>query len=242
MSRLLLTHETNTLPNVETSIVERPRRLRLAKGCRSGERYDSTVELPLDSRKGLGGKRQRELVVLQPNGNSYILGRSTRQTEVLPRYVSTTASGPDTPLFTHAQFDELIQVYSNRCATNPMVIITQKSKHEKLVEALSHLNCRRVVNFMVYTFDGMEHIVVFAGEVTTIGNLLHEYPAIADAPAKNCYIKFWGGPPDQVGFFYGTVLTVLCDAIMQTTCDGNMAIYQRFLNLQKNEEELLSTS
>jgi hypothetical protein len=123
-----------------------------------------------------------------------------------------------------------------------MVIIKSKSKHQKLVEALSHLNCRRAVNFLLYTFEAVENVIVFAGVVTTVGKLMHECSPLADAPAKSCYLKFWGGPPEKQGFFTGTLLTALCDAIMQTTCDGNMAIYQRFLSLEHHEEELFSTS
>jgi hypothetical protein len=100
------------------------------------------------------------------------------------------------------------------------------------------------VNFLIYTFGGREDLIVFAGIVTTVGRLLAECDGMSDAPAKNCYVKFWGGPPDNKGFFPGTLLTALCDKIMNTTCDNNWAIYSRFLNLEslEHEEEFSGTS
>jgi hypothetical protein len=200
----------------------------------------------MDANKRVGKRRLRELVVVQPNGESYVLGRSTRQTEVLPWDTRHGASGPNIDLLTDPQFEGVRKVCSSiRIRANDnMVIITkhQKSRHDKLLDALQHLNCRRVINYLVYTFDSVEDVIIFAGVVTSVSRLLQECDGLADSPAKNVYVKFWGGPPTRQAFFYGTLLMVLCDKILTTTTDGNFAIYNRFLALKENEEELFSTS
>lgn len=242
MSRLFLSHETIILPNNETPITNRPRRIRPYTGI--GRRVcGRTNGRATNIRKGLGETGRNNCTLVQPDGNIFILGRPATTTKLLQGHISSTSGGQGIELFTGAQLREFGEVCSSLTTTDTMVI-RPKSPHVRLQESLSYLNCRRAVNFLIYTFGGRGDFLVFAGEVITVGRLLAEQAALANAPAKNCYVKFWGGPPSSVGFFSGTLLTALCDRIMNTTRDNNWAIYNLFLDLERleYEEEFSGTS
>ena len=97
---------------------------------------------------------------------------------------------------------------------------------QNMFNAAQHLTVSRVVWALKYIFQVHDFDIVIGSDFTTSVKLAELYP---NAKADGIKITFWGGPPTDINWHEGTLLTYLIDNVLHALADGNIEKTQKFI-------------
>ncbi len=166
-----------------------------------------------------------------------LLGRSTKQTDILQGQSISIANRQGLRLFVYPYTRQLIPDNGDSAEAKDISVVVRVTNNNKtlytaLREKLSKLTAARAVNYLNYSFDaGFEEIEINGIKSTPVA-LMSDLPGLQTVLAcEVAPLSFWGGPPGKRTWYDGSLLTVLADHIMRAADAGNMALLGRFLNL-----------
>ena len=191
----------------------------------------------VSSSEGLDQNGRSGMFIGEGYPRDNLLGRSTKQTDILQGQSISIANRQGLRLFVYPYTRQLIPDNGDSAEAKDISMVVRVTNNNKtlytaLREKLSKLTAARAVNYLNYSFDaGFEEIEINGIKSTPVA-LMSDLPGLQTVLAcEVAPLSFWGGPPGKRTWYDGSLLTVLADHIMRAADAGNMALLGRFLNL-----------
>ena len=200
--------------------------------CLPGESRDTCIS------QGLGAVGQGISLIGASNRNNPILGRSPESTSILQGNSTDLIVRPSTGLFIPAFGSGVVSSSGDNSQAGTytsMVVntITSPDMRAKLLERLNGIQAVRVVNYLHYSFDCGDEPISINGVYSSLTLLRETFPGFDMLRASEVGpLKFYGGPPNKLGWYYGSLLTILIDKVLCAYTTGKMHVVGRFLNLE----------
>lgn len=243
---MLPSNEKHRKPDTKSRLRQDRRRQRaesLSVNLPSGESQSLRIftgESEANVSQGLGGNGCSILSDGARNLPDSILGRPAKQTQLLLGYTTNLIVRPGTGLFIPA-FSQGTMCHTGDTqretagAYTSMVVntVTNPEMRKQLLDRLRDITAVRAVNYLHYTFDSCDDPISVNGVYSSSKLLRDTFPGFEMLRASEVGpLRFYGGPPSKLGWYYGSVLTLLLDKILCAYVSGQTQVVGRFLNLE----------
>jgi hypothetical protein len=113
------------------------------------------------------------------------------------------------------------------------VKLADKSLYNQLAARLHNIKATQALNYLHYVFSHSDAPIMVNSVFTSPDALKNSFPGLDFLRACDVGpMKFYGGPPNQLGWYYGSLLSLLQDQILSAYFSNRQDLVGRFLNTE----------